>query len=132
MRQREKPILYFSGPSAILFVEVEVMKRLRFGLVAAFLAALCLTFAAPASRVIAAEKSAAPEKKTPEKKEPLDINSASEKELKELPGIGDAYAEKIIKNRPYKRKDDLVQKKVVPQSTYDKIKDDIVARQKKS
>lgn len=103
------------------------MKRLRFGLVAAFLAALCLTFAAPASRVIAAEKSAAPEKKAP-----LDINSASEKELKELPGIGDAYAEKIIKNRPYKGQDELVQKKVVPQSTYDKIKDDIVAQQKKS
>jgi competence protein ComEA len=65
---------------------------------------------------------------TPE--EPLDINSASEDELKVLPGIGDAYAKKIVEGRPYKRKDELVQKKVVPQGTYDKIKNQIVAKQK--
>jgi len=112
------------------------MKRMRFGLLAAFIAAMCLTFAAPAGRAVAAEKATAPEKapekKAAEKKEPLDINSASEKQLKELPGVGDAYAEKIIKNRPYKRKDELVSKKVIPQATYDKIKDDIIAKQKKS
>ena len=45
-----------------------------------------------------------------------------------MPGIGDAYSEKIIKQRPYKRKDELVQKKVIPQATYDKIKDQIVAQ----
>ncbi len=47
-----------------------------------------------------------------------------------MPGIGDAYSKKIIDNRPYKRKDELVAKKVVPQATYDKIKDHIVAKQK--
>jgi competence protein ComEA len=59
----------------------------------------------------------------------LDINTATKDQLQSLAGIGDAYSQKIIDNRPYKTKRDLVTKKVIPQATYDKIKDQIVAHQ---
>lgn len=64
--------------------------------------------------------------KTPKSKL-LDINTAGKDDLKALPGIGDAYSQKIIDGRPYNRKDDLLRRKIIPQATYDKVKDQIIA-----
>ncbi len=81
---------------------------------------------APAPKAPAAESKMAPAPKAAL----LDINSATADQLDALPGIGKAYSAKIIAGRPYKGKDDLVNKDIVPQKTYDGIKDKIIAKQK--
>ena len=81
---------------------------------------------APAPKAPATESKMAPAPKV----ELLDINSATAEQLAELPGIGKAYSAKIVAGRPYKGKDDLVKKDVVPQKTYDGIKEKIIAKQK--
>lgn len=63
------------------------------------------------------------------KSEPIDINRAKADELMTLKGIGEARAAAIIKGRPYARKDELVQRKVLPEAVYNEVKDKIVAKQ---
>jgi competence protein ComEA len=65
-------------------------------------------------------------------KELLDINAATPEQLKALPGMGDAYVQRIIAGRPYTAKNQLVTRGVLPQAAYDAMKDQIIAHRPKS
>jgi len=95
------------------------MKALLAALVAVVLSSITPAFALQGEPVLLVEA----------KSELIDINRAKAEELMTLKGIGEARAAAIIKGRPYARKDDLVRKKIMPQSIYDDIKDKIIAKQ---
>lgn len=82
------------------------------------------------STALAQDAKKAPAKAAAKAAELLDINSATKAQLEALNGIGPKYADAIIKGRPYKGKDELVSKKVLPEGVYEKVKALIIAKQK--
>ena len=102
------------------------MKRILLALVV--ILAFTLTCSAQAQGK-AKKGAAAAQAASQQKADLIDINTATADQLKAIPGIGDAYSAKIIKGRPYKAKNELVQKKILPQAVYNKVKDRIIAKQ---
>ena len=102
------------------------MKRILIALVVAVAFTLTCAAQGTAKKGAAAAQQAASQQKA----DLIDLNTATAEQLKTIPGIGDAYAAKVVSGRPYKTKTELVQKKILPQAVYNKVKDKIIAKQK--
>ena len=107
------------------------MKRKKISVVMVAVCSLFLLAGSAMTQTKAPKKTAASQTSSANApKELVDLNSATKEQLSALPGIGDAYSQKIIDNRPYRAKTDLVKKKVIPQATYNKIASQVIAKQK--